>query len=77
MRLPRDLSGRKLVDILCRDWQYSVVHQTGSHIIVETEMPGHQRIAVPNHKILRIGTLNSILRCIAQHKSIMREEILN
>ena len=38
------------------------MHQTGSHIILETEEPSHQRIAVPAHKPLRIGTLNAILR---------------
>jgi hypothetical protein len=26
------------------------VHQSGSHIILETEVPSHQRIAVSNHK---------------------------
>ena len=77
MRLPRNLSGRRLVDILCRHWQYRVVHQTGSHIILETEYPGHQRIAVPDHKALRIGTLNNILRCASQHKSVLREDILD
>jgi len=77
MKLPRDLSGGRLADLLCRHWQYRVVHQTGSHIILETELPGHQRIAIPNHKALRIGTLNNILRCVAMHKSVLREDILN
>jgi len=77
MRLPRNLSGRRLADILCRHWQYRVVHQTGSHIILETEEPGHQRIAVPAHKALRIGTLNNILRCVSPHKSVLREDILD
>ncbi len=77
MKLPRDLAGGRLADLLCRRWQYCVVHQTGSHIILETEFPGHQRIAIPNHKALRIGTLNNILRYVAQHKSVMREDILN
>lgn len=36
----------------------------------------HQRIAVPNHKALRIGTLNGILRAVANHKGVAREEIL-
>ena len=76
MKLPRDLSGRALVKILCRDWGYRVVHQEGSHIILQTEQPAHQLIPVPDHGALRIGTLNSILRLVANHKGVRREEIL-
>jgi predicted RNA binding protein YcfA (HicA-like mRNA interferase family) len=76
MKLPRDISGRELVKLLSRSWGYRQIHQTGSHIILETEEPGHQRLAVPDHESLRIGTLNSILRAVAEHKRVMREEIL-
>jgi len=76
MKLPRNISGRELVKLLSRSWGYRQIHQTGSHIILETEEPGHQRLAVPDHESLRIGTLNSILRAVAEHKRVMREEIL-
>lgn len=76
MRLPRDLSGDEVVAALCREWGYSVVHQVGSHVIVETEEPSHQRIAIPAHKPLRLGTLNAILRAVAKHKNATRDEIL-
>ena len=76
MRPPRDLSGRELANYLCRRWDYHEVHQTGSHIILQTETPGHQRIPIPAHKSLRIGTLNAILRRIANHKGVSREAIL-
>ncbi len=46
MKLPRDLSGAEIVDCLCRHWSFERIHQTGSHIIIDTELPGHQRIAV-------------------------------
>jgi predicted RNA binding protein YcfA (HicA-like mRNA interferase family) len=62
--------------VLCRAWQYSQVHQTGSHIVLETSEPGHQRIAVPDHSSLRIDTMNSILRAVARHKGVLREAIL-
>jgi predicted RNA binding protein YcfA (HicA-like mRNA interferase family) len=62
MKIPRDLSGHDLASALCRDWGYRVVHQLGSHIVLETEEPSHHRIAVPNHKNLRIGTLSAIAR---------------
>lgn len=62
MKIPRNLKGSTLVKILCRNWDYKVVHQQGSHIILDTQTPSYQRISIPNHSYLRIGTLNNILR---------------
>ncbi len=77
MKLPRNLSGSALAKTLCRQWDYVQVHQTGSHIILDTGVPSKQRIAVPAHKALRIGTLNNILRSVAEHKGVLREDILD
>ncbi len=60
MKIPRDLSGRQLVRILCKHWGYAELKQEGSHIILQTETPSRQRIPVPDHNPLRLGTLNSI-----------------
>jgi predicted RNA binding protein YcfA (HicA-like mRNA interferase family) len=76
MKLPRDLSGREIIKALCKYWGYRQVHQVGSHVILETDDPSHHRLAVPDHKILRVGTLNGILRAVAKHKSINREDLL-
>ncbi len=76
MKLPRDLSGEALIRVLCREWDYRRVHQVGSHVVLETEEPSHQRISVPAHSFLRIGTLNSILRAVAIHKGVNRDKIL-
>ncbi len=76
MRLPRDLSGQDLIKNLCRHWGYRQVHQVGSHVILETEQPSHQRLAIPSHSSLRVGTLNAILRAVAEHKGRSREDIL-
>ena len=76
MKLPRDLSGEDLVKVLCHSWDYHVIHQEGSHIVLETTEPSHQRIVVPAHRQLRIGTLNAILRQVARHKGIERENIV-
>ena len=76
MKLPRDLSGTELVQALCRAWGYRVIHQVGSHIILETDLPTHHRLAVPAHRSLRVGTLNAVLRAVATHKSVARDEIL-
>ena len=77
MKLPRNLNGRTLAKSLCQDWDYIQVHQTGSHIILDTEIPSHQRIAIPDHKNLRIGTLHNILKSVATHKGINRQQILD
>jgi hypothetical protein len=52
------------------------VHQAGSHIILETSEPTHQRIAIPDHDPLRLGTFISILRSVAQHKGVSRDAII-
>jgi len=77
MKIPRDLSGKQLVAALCRDWGYVRVHQVGSHIVLETQEPTRHRVAVPEHKALRIGTLNGILRVVANHKGVDRQAILD
>jgi predicted RNA binding protein YcfA (HicA-like mRNA interferase family) len=76
MKLPRNLSGNDLTELLCRHWSYRIVHQQGSHVIRETETPSHQRLAVPAHRNLRVGTLNAILRAVARHKGVERQDLL-
>ena len=76
MKIPRDVSGTHLADTLCRRWQDTRVHQVGSHIILETSVPTHKRIAIPDHHPLRLGTFHSILRSVAQHKGVPRGEII-
>ena len=77
MKIPRNLKGSYLAEVLCRSWDYSVIHQQGSHIILETQIPKHQRISIPNHNPLRVGTLNSILRAISLHKQVSKQDILD
>jgi len=72
MRIPRDLSGHHLSEVLCKHWGYYRVHQTGSHIILNTELPFHQRIPVPNHNPVRLGTL----RDVSLHKGVSRDDII-
>ena len=76
MKLPRDISGADLIGVLCKHYGYQRVNQEGSHVILQTEMPVHHRIAVPDHDVLRIGTLNSILRAVASAQAIDKREIL-
>lgn len=76
MKLPRDVSGRELAKVLIQSWGYRQVHQVGSHIILQTDQPTPHRLSVPDHNSLRVGTLNGILRAVAEVKRISREDIV-
>jgi predicted RNA binding protein YcfA (HicA-like mRNA interferase family) len=52
------------------------VQQEGSHIILQTDTPTHQRLSVPNHNPLRVGTLNGIVRAVSVHKGVERQQLL-
>jgi predicted RNA binding protein YcfA (HicA-like mRNA interferase family) len=56
---------------------YRRVNQEGSHVILETDSPRHHRLAVPDHNPLRIGTLNAILRAVAEVKGVQKDDVLN
>lgn len=75
MKLPRDVSGEDLAKRLGR-LGYAVARQTGSHMrLVQTEKPEH-RVTVPVHDPLKVGTLNSILKDIAAHNGISRDQLV-
>ena len=76
MKTPRNLNGADFAAALIRHWEYVHVHQTGSHIIIETERPSHQRLSIPRHKPLKAGTLNALLRLTADHKRASKEDVL-
>jgi predicted RNA binding protein YcfA (HicA-like mRNA interferase family) len=77
MKLRRDLKGAELAEALCRHWEYALVHQVGSHLVLQTLTPASHRVAVPAHSPLRIGTLNSILKSVANHKGVSRQRVLD
>ena len=77
MRLPRDLSGSDLIKVLCKHYGYSQVDKEGSHVLLQTKQPRHHRIAIPEHKSLRLGTLNAILNAVARIQGIEKAEILD
>jgi hypothetical protein len=52
------------------------VNRVGNHIILQTDDPTHHRVSVPDHSPLRIGTLNGILRAVAQAKGVERRDII-
>jgi predicted RNA binding protein YcfA (HicA-like mRNA interferase family) len=58
VKLPRDISGAEALRALER-LGFSVIRQTGSHVRLAQ---GDRRVTVPMHRILVVGTLQSILR---------------
>ena len=77
MKLPRDLSGAELVKLLCREFDYRKVNQEGSHAILQTDSPRSHRLSVPDHSPLRTGTLNAIVRAVANAKGIDKTDVIS
>jgi predicted RNA binding protein YcfA (HicA-like mRNA interferase family) len=75
MRLPRDLSGKKLTKLL-EVYGYLVTRQTGSHLRLSTQQNGAHHVTIPVHDSIRIGTLSNILNDVAGHLGISKEEII-
>jgi predicted RNA binding protein YcfA (HicA-like mRNA interferase family) len=58
----RPLSGEAVCEILERHG-FKRVRQRGSHVIMQAHAPdGTTTVPVPNHRELRVGTLQSIIR---------------
>ena len=76
MKLPRDLSGTELIKLLCKHFGYRRVTQEGSHVVLVTDEPRSHRIAIPDHSLLRVGTLSAIIRAVAAAKGVNKDEIL-
>jgi len=75
MKLPRDVSGTKLIKAL-RVLGYEVSRQRGSHIRITTRRDGEHHEAVPNHHPVKPGLLSGILKSIAAHHRLTPEELL-
>lgn len=75
MKLPRGISGEELARLLGR-LGYQVTRQTGSHVRLTRTAEGEHRITIPRHGTLRVGTLNSILKDVAEHLKVSKEELI-
>ncbi len=75
MKLPRNETGRNLSKKL-KKYGYEQTRQSGSHIrLSRKEGTETHHITIPDHKPLRVGTLSSILRDIAQHLGKSKETL--
>ncbi|ADC66186.1 YcfA family protein [Ferroglobus placidus DSM 10642] len=75
MKLPRDISGLELAKLL-RKFGYEITRQTGSHIRLTTRLKGEHHITIPKHRNLKPGTLNAILKDVADHLRIDKKELI-
>ena len=73
MRIPRDVSGEELSKLLAR-LGYEVVRQTGSHVRLSRRDEHH--VTIPRHHELKIGTLSGIIKDVADHVNMTREEVV-
>jgi predicted RNA binding protein YcfA (HicA-like mRNA interferase family) len=76
MKLPRNINGDELAGLLSR-YGYRVTHQTGSHQRLSLERGGKTHdLTIPRHKPLHVGTLHGILKDVALHQQISREQVI-
>jgi predicted RNA binding protein YcfA (HicA-like mRNA interferase family) len=73
VKVPRDLSSTQLIRLLS-NFGYEITRQTGSHIRLTTQSNGQHHITISAHNPLKIGTLNAILRSVAEHLGLTKDE---
>lgn len=76
MRLPRDLSGEELAHKL-QKFGYAITRQSSSHMRLTTHQKGEHHVTIPNHKALRVGTLNNIIKDVADHLGMQKSELMS
>jgi predicted RNA binding protein YcfA (HicA-like mRNA interferase family) len=76
MKLPRDVSGADLAKAL-EKFGYEITRQTGSHMRLTSHNNGEHHLTIPAHDPIKIGTLNAILREVANHFGLDRDALLN
>ena len=77
MRMPRDVSGTELVNLLRRRYGYHFVRQRGSHMrLVSTYMGYEHHVLVPQHNPIKVGTLDDILGNIAEYLEMEQADLM-
>ena len=75
-KIPRDISGRELTKLLNK-YRYKVVRETASRLRLTSDFMGYpHHITIPDHCPLKVGTLNNILKDIAEYLKIPKEQLI-
>lgn len=76
MRLPRNISGIELADLLRRNYGYAIIRQAGSHLRLVSHHMGYAGyVSIPRHSYVKIGTLIDILNEVSAYLEISRDEL--
>jgi predicted RNA binding protein YcfA (HicA-like mRNA interferase family) len=76
LKLPRDLSGQQLAQLLRRHG-YEITRQTGSHLRLTSRIKGTEHhLTIPTHDVLRVGTLGAILADVAAYLDTDRAALI-
>ena len=74
--LHKNINAQVLIKFL-KTYNYEVARQTGSHIRLVSDYMGYEhKITIPNHKPLKIGTLNNIINDIAKYLKKDKSKII-
>ena len=74
-KLPRDISGIELARLLSKHG-YQITRQTGSHIRLSTKSGSQEHhVTIPAHNPLKLGTLNAILKEVAENLKMSKKEL--
>jgi len=76
MKLPRNLSGADLAKAL-KKLGYVVTRQKSSHIRMTAQQNGQHHVTIPDHDPVKVGTLADILKDVADHFGLQRDELLD
>jgi predicted RNA binding protein YcfA (HicA-like mRNA interferase family) len=77
VKLPRSVSGRRLVVRLRRAYAYEEARQTGSHIHLVSNVMGYEHhLSVPNHDHLKPGTLNKVVGLVSEYTGKPRNQVM-
>lgn len=72
--IPKNITGQDLVKRLAI-LGYSVVRQKGSDIRIKTVRNANHLETIPNHKPLKEGTANKILKNNSDHFGMTKQEL--
>lgn len=70
MRVPKDIKGRELLQLLEKHFGYHKTRQAGSHIRATTIQNGQHHISIPDHNPIKENTLKGIVKDVSVHFDI-------
>ena len=77
MKVPRDVDANELINLLGR-YGYIIIRQTGSHIRLNKKTNDSEHtITIPNHKPIKIGTLQNISKDVCNFNGIDLNDFYN